>query len=472
MTADLDMSAHPTDTAPYDVPNSAPDDTAREVPKEGDKDAAARTTAGTTAGTTVTSPSLTLLPTDDVGPLGHCIVALSGTGWSMTPAVDWLFGPGSRVTALPDLLRGLGEVLVAAGAPVLRLRLGIWAIHPQQEANAYTWMRGQAEATTMNVGYGIFQTPDYLGSPTEMMHRSGAIVRYRLDSLDPTHDHDVLFSLREAGGTDYIGIPMPTFTGRQDSLFVVTDRAEGFTDTDIAKFRMLARMLLPVVESLAQHQLSVNVLNTYLGERTGQRVLAGKIRRGDGERIKAALWYSDLRDFTAMSETVEETAMLGLMNAYFAHIFESVTVYGGEVLRFIGDAMLIVFPTADGQGPARACDNALNAAADAVYRLPALNARLRRQGLPAIAFGIGLHEGSVLYGNVGADARLDFTVMGPAVNRTSRIETLTKRLGTPVLMSKDFAALVSSQFGQADLGAHPVAGIAEPIQVFKPLLDA
>ncbi|MBP5855397.1 adenylate/guanylate cyclase domain-containing protein [Marivibrio halodurans] len=459
MTADLDMSDRPTDIATENADN-APQDVSLDIPHDRRMPALPWTTGA--------SPSLTLLPTDDTGPLGHCIAALSGTGWSMTPVVDWLFGPGSRVTTLPDLLRGLGEVLIAAGAPVLRLRLGIWAIHPQQEANAYTWMRGQAEATTLNVGYGIFQTPDYLGSPTEMMHRSGSIVRYRLDRLDPVHDHDVLFNLREMGGTDYIGIPMPTFTGRQDSFFVVTDRTEGFTDTDIAKFRMLARMLLPVVESLAQHQLSVNVLNTYLGERTGQRVLAGKIRRGDGERIKAALWYSDLRDFTAMSETVEETAMLDLMNAYFAHVFESVTVYGGEVLRFIGDAMLIVFPTGDGQDPGKACDNALNAASDAIYRLPALNARLRRQGLPAIAFGIGLHEGSVLYGNVGADARLDFTVMGPAVNRTSRIETLTKRLGTPVLMSKDFADLVSDRFPRTDFGAHPVAGIADPIQVFKP----
>lgn len=418
------------------------------------------------------SPSLTLLPPDDGKPLGSCIVALSSEGWPMMPVIDWLFGPGSLATNLPDLLRGLGEALVASGAPVMRLRVGMWTIHPQQAANAFTWTRGARAAETLNVGYGVFQSPDYIGSPTQVMRETGAAVRYHLDRLDPARDHSVLFSLREAGGTDYLGIPMPTFTERLDSLFVVTDAPDGFTDADIMKFRMLARMLLPIVESLAQHQLSINVLNTYLGERTGQRVLAGKIRRGDGERIDAALWYSDLRDFTAMSERVDEDAMLDLMNEYFAHIFESVSVYGGEVLRFIGDAMLIVFPTTDGRRREKASEDALNAAADAIDRLPALNNRLRRRGLPEIAFGIGLHEGAVLYGNVGADARLDFTVMGPAVNRTSRIETLTKRLGTPVLMSKSFAALVSDRFPQVDLGAHPVAGIEAPIEVVKPLFGA
>lgn len=298
-------------------------------------------------------------------------------------------------------------------------------------------------------------------------------VRYRLDRLDPAVDHSVLFSVRDAGATDYIGLPMPTFTGRTDSLFVATDRAEGFTDSDLRKFQLLARMLLPVVEALTQHQLSLTILDTYLGKRTGARVLAGEIRRGEGQRIEAALWYCDLRDFTAMTETVEEQAMLGLMNAYFEHVYESVSVYGGEVLRFIGDAMLIVFPSDHGRdrarGPAKACEDALAAARDAVDRLPALNARLRRQGLPQIRFGIGLHEGAVLYGNVGAADRLDFTVMGPAVNRTARIETLTKRLQTPILMSESFAAQLPDAQCWEPLGAFEVAGVAEPIAVCRPV---
>jgi len=412
--------------------------------------------------------ALTLLPEDGERPLGACIAALSAEGWSMTPVIDWLFGPGCRIADIGALLAGLGRALVDAGAPVLRLRLGLWAIHPQQAAYSYLWMRGQPKAETVNVGHGLYQSPDFIGSPAEKMRDTGRGVRYRLDRLDPARDHSVLFSVRDAGATDYIGMPMKTFTGRDDFLFVATDRAGGYSEADVAKFQLLARMLLPVVESLAQHQLSLTILDTYLGKRTGARVLAGEIRRGEGQRIEAALWYCDLRDFTAMTETVAEQAMLGLMNAYFEHVHESVSVYGGEVLRFIGDAMLIVFPTDDGRGAAKACADALAAACDAVDRLPALNARLRRRGLPEIRFGIGLHEGAVVYGNVGAADRLDFTVMGPAVNRTARIETLTKRLGTPILMSQAFADQLPDDVRWEPLGAFEAAGIAEPIAVCRP----
>lgn len=413
--------------------------------------------------------ALSLIPNDQERPLGTCIAALSAEGWSMTPVIDWVFGPGCHIDEIGALLAGLGGALVEAGAPVLRLRLGLWAIHPQQAAYAYNWLRGEGRAKAINVGHGVFQSPDFIGSPAEIMRDRKCGVRYRLDRLDPAVDHSVLFSVRDAGATDYIGLPMPTFTGRTDSLFVATDRADGFTDADVQKFQLLARMLLPVVEALTQHQLSLTILDTYLGKRTGARVLAGEIRRGEGQRIEAALWYCDLRDFTAMTETVEEQAMLGLMNAYFEHVYESVSVYGGEVLRFIGDAMLIVFPSDRARGPAKACEDALAAARDAVDRLPALNARLRRQGLPPIRFGIGLHEGAVLYGNVGAADRLDFTVMGPAVNRTARIETLTKRLQTPILMSESFAAQLPDAQCWEPLGAFEVAGVAEPIAVCRPV---
>ncbi|MEQ8601844.1 MAG: adenylate/guanylate cyclase domain-containing protein [Marivibrio sp.] len=412
--------------------------------------------------------ALSLLPEDAERPSGACIAALSAEGWSMTPVIDWLFGPGCRTADIGGLLAGLGRALIQAGAPVMRLRLGLWAIHPQQAAYSYLWMRGQARAEALNVGHGLYQSPDFIGSPAQKMRDAGRGVRYRLDRLDPARDHSVLFSVRDAGATDYIGLPMETFAGRKDFFFIATDRPEGFTDADIAKFQLLARLLLPVVESLAQHQLSLTVLDTYLGKRTGARVLAGEIRRGEGQRIEAALWYCDLRDFTAMTETVEEQAMLGLMNAYFEHVHESVSVYGGEVLRFIGDAMLIVFATDDGRAAAAACADALAAARDAIDRLPALNARLKRQKLPAIRFGIGLHEGSVVYGNVGAADRLDFTVMGPAVNRTARIETLTKRLETPILMSEGFAAQLPASARWERLGAFEVPGVAEPIAVCRP----
>ncbi len=421
------------------------------------------------AGAEVVDESLTLLPAEDNRPLGSCLAALNNTGWSLTPAIDWLFGPGCRTDSFAALLDGVAEALLSAGAPVQRLRFGIWAIHPQRAARSYTWRADTRRTEHTMIGHDIFSTPDFIGSPAQVVREAGRPIRYRLDRLDPAKHHSVLFSVREAGATDYLGLPMQSFSGRQDSLFVATDQPDGFSASDVAKFRLLARLLMPVIEALNEHQLAVGILETYLGPRAGRRVLRGQIRRGDGEHIEAALWYSDLRSFTAMTETVEEGAMLDLMNRYFEHIYNSVSAYGGEVLRFIGDAMLVVFPTEDGRSVARACDDALAAARDAMDRLPSLNAMQRRRGLPPIRFGIGLHEGTVVYGNVGAPDRLDFTVMGPAVNRTSRIESLTKTLDTPVLMSAAFAARLPADTPYEALGVHAVPGVPNGLSVARPL---
>ena len=198
-------------------------------------------------------------------------------------------------------------------------------------------------------------------------------------------------------------------------------------------------------------------MDTYLGRRTGEKVLAGMVKRGDADVINAALWFSDLRDFTRLTESLAPEQVLKMLNDYFEFVSAAVTANGGEILRFIGDAMLIVFPISGDSCQHTAARAAIEAALDAQNSLAALNHLRRRHDEPEIEFGVGLNVGEVIYGNVGAPDRLDFTVMGPAVNRTARLESLTKTLGRNILFSREFADLISEPV--QPMGEHPMKGI-------------
>jgi len=212
--------------------------------------------------------------------------------------------------------------------------------------------------------------------------------------------------------------------------------------------------------------LSTSLLDTYLGKRTGKKVLSGMIKRGDADIINAALWFSDLRDFTQMTENLPEDKLLKILNDYFEYVAAAVTARGGEILRFIGDAMLIVFPIDERVSRQSACKAAIDAARDAQQSLATHNHRRRRHGENEIRFGVGLNVGEVIYGNVGAPDRLDFTVMGPAVNRTARLESLTKTVGENILVSKEFSDIVDCPM--KSLGEHMMKGIEQPQPVYAP----
>src|SRR5436853_483440 len=205
------------------------------------------------------------------------------------------------------------------------------------------------------------------------------------------------------------------------------------------------------------------LLEAYLGRRSAARVQAGALRRGGGETIRAALLCADLRDFTALSEATEPTAMIAALDAWFDRIAGAVHAFGGEVLKFIGDGVLAIFPVIDA-APRHACDSALRAASAAKAGMAHLNEERRGQGLPPLAFGAALHLGEMLWGNIGAANRLDFTAIGPAVNLASRLEGLCKPLGRSVLISGAVAAETTTPL--VPLGAHALRGIAAPCAVF------
>ncbi len=344
-----------------------------------------------------------------------------------------------------------------------RLLILFPTLNPLYAGTSATWSSSSGKTVSFNAAHGIRQTEQYIGSPIEKLLKSGRGVRQSLVGL-PDEAHSAYTELARDGYVDYYAMPV-TFNSGLNSAFVVATKAHtGFSECDINNFRLVRDFIAPTLEVFSLRYLSRSLMDTYLGSRTGKKVLSGMIKRGDADTIHAALWFSDLRNFTEITETLPSKDSLKLLNDYFEFVAAAVTAYGGEILRFIGDAMLVVFPIDDQVSPRSACRAALDAAHDAQVALASLNHMRRRHGEPEIQFGLGLNVGEVIYGNVGAPARLDFTVMGPAVNRTARLESLTKSLGENILVSKEF-------FDQVDvamqpMGEHAMKGIAKPQAVF------
>jgi class 3 adenylate cyclase len=211
-------------------------------------------------------------------------------------------------------------------------------------------------------------------------------------------------------------------------------------------------------------QTAATLITTYLGRRSGARVLAGAVQRGDGETIHAVLWYSDLRDFTALSERLPRDRLIALLNAHFERLAAPIKAFGGEVHKFMGDGLLAIFPI-EGDDAGQACALALKAARAARAGMAALNGERQAQGESPLGFGLALHLGDVLYGNIGAPDRLDFTVIGPAVNLVSRLEALCKQLDCPVLTSTPFAAACREQL--VPVGSYPLPGFSLPADVYS-----
>ena len=340
--------------------------------------------------------------------------------WSLVPVIDWLVTQGRKITVPTELVQQLGHQLRQANAPVWSLRFGLETVDPQVLLWGFGWEAGQDQPIEVRIAHDIRKTNAYIGSPVQKVHQSGNAVRQRLHDLDPEHHHEVYFDWQAKGCTDYLILPMFFHTGHYNTFILVTQKASGFSDSDITKFTRLVDFLSPTLEVLTNQRIANSLLDTYVGPRTGSRILQGSVKRGDGEVINAALWFSDLRNFTHYTETLPSDQLLAMLNAYFETIDNAVSARGGEILHFIGDAMMIIFTAEDDQQTA--CQAALDAAIDAIDSMAVLNHQRQRKQQPLIRFGIGLHVGEVIYGNIGSQKRLDFTVVGPAANRVARLE--------------------------------------------------
>jgi len=281
-----------------------------------------------------------------------------------------------------------------------------------------------------------------------------------------TQEFPILEELRRRGMTDYVVLPVPFSDGTNKALSLATTRAGGFSDDEIALFTAMTPAVAVNLEIQALRNMARTLLDSYVGRQSGGRVLAGQIRRGAGETINAVIWLSDLRGFTGLSETLPRDELIGMLDHYFGPMCDAVETNGGEVLKFIGDSVLAIFPVEP--DAASACRRALEAARSAKAAIEAENQRRAASGSPLIHYGLALHVGDVMYGNIGGSTRLDFTVIGPAVNLTSRIESMCKSLDRSPLLSAEFARLSGvkaefiGEFSLKGVGAQkPIYGVME-----------
>ena len=377
--------------------------------------------------------------------------------------VLWLLGEGRRIVRDAEFFDALCWRLLGAGLVVSRISLSVFTLHPQIVGLNFRWWRDRHVTEVLRVGYGVQQTADYFESPIRTVIENGATVHFRLADQESIAPYPLLVKLRDGGASGYFACPVTFFNGRHQATTWTTDRPGGFNDADIAQIQAILPVLAVVIEARSMHRLAGTLLNIYLGRTAGQRILDGDIRRAQGEHMNAVILASDMRGFTSLSDRLPGEELIALLDDYFDAVAAPVQARGGEVLKFVGDGLLAIFPLG-GCTPADAAERALSAVDEVFARIATLNTERRAVERNEFRFGIGVHIGDVIFGNVGAVDRLDFTAIGPAVNLAFRLETLTKRLGRDLLVSHDFAGACRRPL--VSLGFHPVKGLSEPEEVF------
>jgi adenylate cyclase len=353
----------------------------------------------------------------------------------------WLTMEGRFVANNRELLDQFCARVVEAGVPLSRCWLHIRALHPEFAGVSRVWRRGMATEERF-LDFGFEKWPAYLNSPVRHVVEHRKHCRWRLDHGEPL-PFPVLEEHRSAGYVDYAIAPMIFSDGRVNAVSWATDRAGGFSDADLRLFEEVLPTYSTIVEVKSLRRFATNVLSTYVGREPGELIMKGQIRRGDVRTIKAALMMVDLRDFTSLSDALPPSEVIETLNRYFDCVIPPIKKHGGEVLEFLGDGILAIL-NESGQCSAReACKLAFEAAREGLDGLSALNhgSSITARYLKA---GFALHYGEVSYGNIGAGDRLDFTVIGPDVNLTSRIERLCRELDRNLLMSEDFARYLDS----------------------------
>ena len=374
--------------------------------------------------------------------------------------VDWLID-GARSASLPqEVLTELCERLMACGFPIWRAVVFVRTLHPQVVGRRFVW-RPDTGTEIAEASFELLDREVFRTSPMAQI-KSAAMVRRRLADPDCPMDYPILHDLRQEGVTDYVISPLAFTNGDIHFASWATRQPGGFTDAEIAIIESIAAPLARVAEIRAYDRVATNLLSTYVGHNAGARVLAGQIRRGFTEQIDAAIWLSDMRGFTGLADRLPPQVLVDLLNRYFDCQVPPIAEHGGEVLKFMGDGLLAIFPIGESGDSATVCAAALQAALDARVKVAALQAATADDA--GVRFGLALHVGDVLYGNIGSGNRLDFTCIGPAVNLAARLEKLAGRLGRTIVASAEFAKYCGNAFHP--IGSFAVAGFAEKQTAF------
>jgi adenylate cyclase len=387
------------------------------------------------------------------------------------PLIEWIAAAGLAGRRELDLLQEFCERALGLGLPLSRAVVGVDTLHPVLEGRVFEWRRDAAATTQAD--YGRLDVEDsfdkWLQSPFHRLYESGETT-FRQHLGNEPLEFPVLEELRRQGMTDYLAMvnrfAADAAIGTMDCTYSswATDRAGGFQDADLAALELLVPCLALAIKSASITRIAETLVETYLGRDAGHRVLRGQIQRGIAEKISAVLWFSDLQGFTRITDSAPPEQIIPLLNEYADALATAIHGQGGEVLKFIGDGILAIFAAS---AAADACACALDAAADARREVVMLNQRRAAAGQPVTRFYLGLHVGDVFYGNIGSLDRLDFTVVGPAVNEASRIAAMCRSLDQDVLLSSGFAQAAGANRGRlVSVGRYALRGVQRPQELY------
>jgi adenylate cyclase len=378
---------------------------------------------------------------------------------------QWLVDGAPGASDAATVVGQMNDQLVLSGIPVERSGAFIRTLHPYIMGRRFLWARGKP-VEIAEASHAVLNSPEFRLSPVSAVMESGQVFRRRLWVDRPEPNEMVVGPLAAEGFTDYIAIPLKFMSGEVHAITFATLAPTGFSDEEIAALERVAVPLSRLAEILALRRTATNLLDTYVGHGAGARILSGKIQLGDTETIHAVIWFSDLRGFTALSGSIAPDALIRTLNDVFDCQVKAIQDHGGEVLKFIGDGLLAIFPVLSLGDRPTACGRALEAAEEAFKALETLNLKRGECGDHPVRFGLALHIGDVAYGNIGGAGRLDFTCIGTAVNLAARLEGLTGQLKRDIVVSSAFAALTNRP--TEPIGAFPLKGVPSPEIVFAP----
>jgi adenylate cyclase len=394
----------------------------------------------------------------------------------------WLTQAGLAGTPETDIFSVFCDRCGAAGIPLDRAHMAIDTLHPVHEGRLFRWGYGPNESPVHEYGRTSLEGLDAPGfvsldvqaadvwrrSPFNNLLQTGASLLRRRLNTDTKDEFSMLPDWLAAGITDYVAIitrfAAEGVIGEMDAVYSSwgTRAPEGFNDGQIATLKHIVPYLALAIKSVSLARITRTLMETYLGRDAGQRVLSGRIVRGVAERIDAVVWFSDLRGFTRIADAAPEQ-VIPLLNEYSDVIISAIHEHGGDVLKLIGDGTLAIF-TAENR--MHACNAALSAAIAARQGVAELKKRRTAEDKPVTDVYLGLHVGKVCYGNVGSRERLDFTVLGPAVNEASRIAAMCRSIDQPVLMSAAFANVGDIKRRLVSVGRYALRGVAHPQELF------
>ena len=375
---------------------------------------------------------------------------------------DWLIDGARTVVNSPRLMAEICERLVETGLPLWRVGIFVRTLHPDIYGRNFVWRPG-AEVEVGTVDFKILDSPDFRSSPLIHVFQQGLEVHARVD--DPQSSRfPIIEGMRAEGVTDYIALPLLFTDGSVHASSWTTKQPGGFTDDQLAALRKIVTPLARVVEIVNLRRMASSLLDTYVGNRAGARIMGGQIRRGHTESMNAAIWLSDLRGFTALSDRLPSETVVDILNQYFDCQVGAIRSHGGEVLKYMGDGLLAVFPIDEYIGDEQqVCSRVLEAAHESRASVADMRFPIG-ETVERFRFGVALHVGRILYGNIGGGNRLDFTCIGPAVNLAARLEKIASRLQRTVVASEGFAGICRGAW--SELGEFPIAGFSKAERVF------